>query len=89
MLQNKDELSALLDKLESVIQSTEIYEPNPKFLESVATKSILLWKQPELYHMQQPTELPQREAESLSPARFKEISAAAVIHVYMERDPFK
>ena len=86
----KDELSALLDKLESVIQSAEVYEPNPKFLESVATKrrDINAVVKVARSVSQRPTELPQREAELLSPARFKEICSSSNF-TYTEEDPVK
>ena len=86
----KDEISAVLVELESVIQSTEIAEPNPKFLESVATKrrDINAVTKAARNVSQRPTELPQREAELLSPARFKEICSSSNF-TYMEGDSVK
>ena len=86
----KDEISAVLDKLQSVMQSTEMDEPNFKFLESVATKrrDINAVVKVARNISQRPTELPQREAELLSPARFKEICSSSNL-VYAEGDPFK
>ena len=86
----KDEISAVLVKLESVIQSTEIAEPNPKFLESVAAKrrDIDAVTKAARNVSQRPTELPQREAELLSPARFKEICSSSNF-TYMEGEYVK
>ena len=86
----KEEISAILVKLESVMQSTEIAEPNPKFLESVAAKRRDIFTIMELAKnvSQRPTELPQREAELLRPARFKEICSSSIF-TYMEGDSFK
>ena len=86
----RDEISAVLDKLQSVIQSTEISEPNPRFLESVATKRRDITAVVKIARniSQRPTELSQREAELLSPARFKEICSSSNF-TYIKEDPFK
>ena len=60
----KDELSAVLVKLESVLESTDTDEPNPKILESVATRRREIYAVVKIARniSQRPTELPQREA---------------------------
>ena len=85
-----DEISACLVQLESVIQSAEIDEPNHKFLDSVAAKRRDTNAVVKVARTvpQRPTELPQREAELPSPARFKEICSSSNL-VYAEGDPFK
>ena len=78
-LAKKNELSAILVKLESVMQSTDIDQPDSKFLTFVATKraSIKGVVKEAGNVPQRPTELPQREAELLSPARFQEICSSS------------
>ena len=86
----KDEISTIMDELESVIRCTESDEPNQKFLESVATrkKEIDAVLKVASNMAPLPTELPQREAKLLSPARFKEICSSNNF-TYTERDLFK
>ena len=89
-LAKKNEISAIVVKLESVMKSTNIEQPDSKFLGSVATtraniKSVVK----EAGNIsQRPTELPQREAELLSPARFKEICSSSNF-TYTDGDPVK
>ena len=86
----KDEISAVLVKLESTLESMEVNEPSVKILESMATKrrDINTTIKEAGNVSQQPTELPQREAELLSPARFKEICSSSNF-TYVEGDPVK
>ena len=78
-LAKKNEISAIMVKLEAIMQSTDIDQPDSNFLASVATKRAniksLMKEAGNVSH--QPTELPQREAELLSPARFKEICSSS------------
>ena len=86
----QNEILELLIKLKSVIQSTEKAESDPKFLESIGTKraNIKSIVKEAGNVSQRPTELPQREAELLSPARFKEICSSSNL-VYASGDSFK
>ena len=71
----KEDISVAMLKLKSVIYSTEMSEPSPKFLANLATKKdnikTATKEAGEISLL--PTKVPQREAELLSPTQFQEI----------------